>query len=141
MPDLVRPGDILPSAHVRPLGGGPPVRLGPNRARAQVLVVTHAERCDGCLGYLRSWSGVHDTVRAEKADVVALVGRGWSGRAADLPVPAVVAERGLADALSVAGTPVVAVADRFGQLFERIDAGDDHAFPDHAEVFARLVGI
>ena len=139
MRTVLRPGDIVPGRAVPRVGGGPPVRIGANRLRAQVLVVTHAEPCDQCADHLESLAGA-DALRAEKADVVALVGPAWEDRWSS-PIPGVVADRAVVEVLSPDSTPVVAVVDRFGQLFTRVDAGDDHAFPPVDQLVGCLLDI
>jgi hypothetical protein len=139
MPTTLKPGDIVPARRLRPLGGGPPVRIGANRRRAQVLVVTHADPCEKCEDYLESL-GAAESLRAGKAQVLALVGSGWEDRWS-APVPGVVVDPAVVHALSLEGTPVVAVVDRFGQLFTNIDAGDDHSFPDQDRVAGALLDI
>ena len=137
----LEPGDILPGRKLRPLTGGEPVRVGPNRSRDQVVVVTHRDRCDPCLSYLTSLQALADQVRAEKAQVLALVGPAWQERASEVAVPLLATEAVLADRLSPAHTPVVAIADRYGQLFVRVDAGDDHRFPADDLVLHHLLDI
>ncbi len=131
---------MLPGRRLQPLGGGPPVRIGSNRSRAQVLVVAHSDPCDECAGYLEAFEPVAAAVRAEKGDVLALVGAGWEHHSS-LPVPAVIVDGVTLAALSPEGTPVVAVADRFGQLFARFDAGPDHLFPAHEDILTTLLNI
>lgn len=140
MQGTLNPGDIVAGRALRPLGGGPPVRIGPNRLRTQVLVVTHADPCDRCSDYVASLGTRAASRPAQKADVLALVGAAWEDRWSS-PVRALVADPAVVEALSPGMTPVVAVVDRFGQLFTRVDAGDDHAFPDDDEVFGSLLDI
>jgi hypothetical protein len=140
MRTTLRPGDIVPGRALRPVGGGPPVRVGANRLRAQVLVLTHAEPCDLCASYLDSLAAHAESLRARKADPLALVGPDWEDRSSS-PVPALVADPAVVEALSPDATPVVAVVDRFGQLFTRVDAGNEHAFPDDEQIIACLLDI
>ncbi len=139
MAKTLQPGDIVPGRRLSPLGGGSSVRLGPNRLRPQVLVVTHDEPCDACATYLTPLAE-SEVLRAERADVLALAGPAWEGRWS-APVPGVVADPMIVEGLSPAGTPVVAVADRFGQLFTRVEAGDGHAFPEVDQVVSALLDI
>jgi hypothetical protein len=139
MAKTLEPGDIVPGRTLHPVGGGAPVRIGSNRLRAQVLVVTHAEPCEKCSEYLASL-GRAEALRAEKATILALVGPGW-GDGWSAPVPGVVADAALVEGLSPSSAPVVAVVDRFGQLFTRADAGDEHAFPSEDEVVGALLDI
>ena len=142
MPTILQPGDMLPVRQLRPLAGGVPVRIGSNRPRAHVLVMTHSEPCEQCSDYLDSLEPVAESMRAEKADVVALVGARWDADAWSFPsVTAAVVDDVLVGALSPEKTPVVAVVDRFGQLFRRLDAGHGHAFPDHDHILSKLVDI
>ncbi|MDQ3980527.1 MAG: hypothetical protein M3314_13390, partial [Actinomycetota bacterium] len=141
MAKTLEPGDLLPVRRLQPLGGGPPVRIGSNQSRAQVLVLTHSELCERCTRYLESFEDVLEAVRNEKARVLALVGPKWSDEASDLPVPAVVVDEVLRDALSADKTPVVAVVDRFGQLFAVAEAGDEHCFPEHHRILSALLDI
>jgi hypothetical protein len=108
------------------------VRVGPYRKRSQVLVLTHPEACAGYAAYLTSLGTVLNRVRAEKADVVAVVGPDPSSGAPSPPFPLLVDEDVVGPALAPDRTPVVVVADRYGQIFTRFDAAADHAFPDTA---------
>ena len=139
MSTTLQPGDMVPGRALRAVGGGPPVRIGPNRLRTQVLVVTHADPCDGCAEYLESLGTQTASLSTRKADVVALVGAGWEDRWSS-PVRGGVVDAAVV-ALAPESTPVVAVVDRFGQVFTRVDAGDDHAFPEHDQLFGALLDI
>jgi len=132
---------MLPVRELEPIGGGPPVRIGSNRPRALVLVVTHAGPCDDCRGYLESFRTVAPSYKAEKSDVVALVGPEWDPASWASWAAGAVPDERLRDALAGPGHPAVAVVDRFGQLFRRVDAGAGHAFPDHAGVLQTLIDI
>jgi hypothetical protein len=138
---MLQPGDMLPLRRLEPLGGGEPVRIGSNQPRAKVLVVTHRDACDDCAGYLQSFEELADDLRNEKVDVLALVGDGWDDRRWSSNVPAVAADTPLLDRLAPDKTPVVAVVDRFGQLFTRTDAGEDHVFPEHERILSALLDI
>ena len=140
MAKTLQPGDIVPARALQPPDGGAPARVGANRLRSQVLVVTHEGPCDRCAAYLDSLRPLAESLRDRKAEVLALVGDGWQPRAGT-PVPVVVADRPLREALAPEGTPVVAVADRFGQLFSRIRAGEDHSFPDDGWILNALLDI
>lgn len=140
MPTLLQPGDLLPAHQLPLVAGDGSAPVGPNRKRSQVLVLTHPEPCDDCGAHLAALAAIADRFSAEKADVVAVVGPQWRG-AAPLPVPAVVDDGTLRSLLSSGGEPVVAVADRFGQLFTRADAGPEHEFPDHEAVLGTLLNI
>ncbi len=135
---LLHPGDILPTLQL-PLVGGGAVSVGTNRNHSQVLVLTHPRPCDDCLTALAALAGIADRVRVEKAAVMAVVTPSCSSTA--LPVPAVVDDGTLRRHLGADGEPVVAVVDRFGQLFARAEAGPGHRFPDHDEVLATLLNI
>jgi hypothetical protein len=145
MPTLLEPGDILPVQELPVLAGETSLSIGPNRKRSQVVVLTHLRPCDQCRAYLGALAALADRLQVEKADVVAIVGPQWEAEG-PLPVPAVV-DAGRADAgslrqrLTVGDEPVVAVADRFGQLFARLDAGSTHRFPDHEHVLGTLLNI
>lgn len=126
---------------LHPLNGGRPVRVGSNQPRAQVLVVTHDDVCEDCSRYLKSLDEIKDALQAEKGKVLALVGPRWKEQAQALPVAAALADNVLLDALSPGKTPVVAVVDRFGQLFTSVDAGDEHEFPEHERILSTLLDI
>lgn len=141
MKTVLESGDILPVLDLTPLGGGPVVRVGPNFLRAQVLALTHPQPCPGCAGYLRSLHEVAGLIQSERAEALAVVTAEWEGDAASVPLPTVVDHGVLAARLSPGGEPVVAVTDRFGQLFLRIDAGPDHDFPGHQRILTTLLDI
>ncbi|MBW3547494.1 MAG: hypothetical protein KY452_05065 [Actinobacteria bacterium] len=134
------PGDILPSLRLPLLTGDGAAPVGPNRKRSNLLVLTHPQPCDDCGAYLAGLAAIADRLSVEKAAVMAVVGPQWRG-AVSLPVPAVVDDGILRSLLSSGDEPVVAVADRFGQLFTRDDAGPWHEFPDHEQVLGTLLNI
>ena len=137
----LEPGDILPPVQLVPVGGGEPVRVGPGRKRSQAVVVTHPQPCEACASHLTSLATAIDRVRAEKADVFAVVGAGWQEQVPSLPFAALLDDGQVGRSFSPDGTPTVAVADRFGQLFIRFDAGAEHRFPDHDNVVSSLLDI
>ena len=136
---MLQLGDILPTVELPLLGGGAE-SVGTNRSHSQVLVLAHPRPCDGCFAALAALAGIADRVRVEKAAVMAVVTPGWSSTAS-LPVPAVVDDGTLRSHLGPDGEPVIAVVDRFGQLFARAEAGPEHRFPHHDEVLATLLNI
>ena len=137
----LKPGDILPSRRLTPSSGGVGVKVGANRHRSQVLVVTHRKQCDECTAYLASFAAVADGIRAEKAEVLALVGADWDTLPLETPAVAFEDDGGLAARLSPDDEPVVAVADRYGQLFLVEKAGAEHRFPQHQRIVHCLLDI
>jgi hypothetical protein len=140
MSKTLQPGDMLPVRELEPLGDGRPIRIGSNRPRAQLLVVTHNESCDECARYLESFEPVAEKIQGEKADVLALVGDGWEHESS-LPMPAAVADVSLRERLSPDKTPAVAVVDRYGQIFSLVDAGSGHSFPQHEKTLSALLDL
>ena len=140
MRTALQPGDIVPWRTLPRVGGGPPVRIGANRRRAQVLVVTHTEPCDPCARYLESLADRAESLRAEKAEILAIVGPAWEDRSPS-PIPALLADPAVVAAYSPDSLPVVAVVDRFGQLFTRVEAGHEHAFPGDDQIVGCLIDI
>ncbi len=138
---LLQPGDVLPAMQLLPVGGGDPVRVGARRRRSQVVVVTHPEPCPECEAYVGSLAPALDRISAEKGDVLLVVGSAWRDRAPSASLPVLVDDGSMGPRLAPGQTPVVAVADRFGQLFSRFDAGAGHAFPDHGKVVGTLLDI
>lgn len=134
-------GDVLAARFLRRLSDGSPVRVGTNRQRPQVVVLTHAEPCQACAAYLGSFESVAELLRVERADVIAVVGEGWQQTAVPVPVVAAVDDGVVGRRLSADGAPVIVVADRFGQLFDRFEAGPEHRFPTHEGVLASLLDI
>ncbi|MDP8953454.1 MAG: hypothetical protein M3N37_00750 [Actinomycetota bacterium] len=141
MEALLEPGDVLPGRALQPLSGGGAVRVGPNVRHAQVVVLTHPEPCEACATYLTSLHEAADLIEGEGAHAVAVVTPPWRNRAASIPLPALIDDGVISSRLSRSHQPVVAVADRFGQLFARFDAGEDHLFPAHERILTSLLGI
>ena len=141
MAKTLEAGDILPGAQLEPVGDGPPVRVGSNRQESQVLIVTHGDPCDECAEYVRSFGELADVMRKQKATIVAIMGEAWKDEGGSFPVKAVVGDGPIVWRLAPDKTPVVAVADRYGQIFRRVDAGDDHAFPEQDEIAGTLLDI
>lgn len=138
---MIELGDLLPGRELAPLGTGRPVRVGANLSRSQVLVVTHPEPCEACAAYLASLHQVAGLIEGERAEVVAIVTSQWQDRAASIPLRAVVDDGLVYSLLTPSHEPVVTIADRFGQLFARFDAGRDHLFPAHERVVTGLIDI
>lgn len=134
-------GDVLAYRSLRPLTAGEAVGVGSNVRRAQVLALTHSEPCAACAAYLVSLHEAAERIDGEKADVAAVVTPQWKEGAASLPLPALIDDGVISSRLSRRHEPVVAVVDRFGQLFARFDAGDDHRFPAPEQILTCLLGI
>lgn len=139
--ELIALGDLLPDRTLRPLGGGRAVRVGPNRGRAQVLALIHPEPCEACISYMTSLQQAAELIRVERAEVATVVTPSWQDAAASLPLPAVIDDGVVSSMLSRSQEPVVTVADRFGQLFARFEAGPDHDFPTQEEILTTLLNI
>jgi hypothetical protein len=140
MSTLLQPGDLLPTLELPLLAGDGTVPVGANRNHSQVLVLTHLRPCDDCVAGLAALGAIADRARVEKAEVMAVVSPGWPSTAS-LPAPTVVDDGTLRSHLGPDGEPVIAVVDRFGQLFTRDDAGPRHRFPAHDAVLATLLNI
>lgn len=141
MEELMELGDVLASRSLRPLTAGDAVAAGGNLRRAQVLALTHPEPCAACAAYLTSLHEATELIEGERAEVLAIVTPQWEDRAASLPLPALVDDGVISSRLSRLHEPVVAIVDRFGQLFARFDAGDAHLFPEHEQILTCLLGI
>lgn len=141
MEELAEPGDVLPDRALRPLWGASAVLVGPNRRRAQVLTLTHPEPCETCAAFLTSLHEAADLIKGEGAEAIAIVTLQWQDRAALIPLPALVDDGVISSRLSLAHEPVVAITDRFGQLFARFDAGHDHLFPTRERILTSLLDI
>ncbi len=141
MPTLVQPGDELPAKTLEPLNRRARVRNGAHRPRAQVIVVPHETVCDDCVSYLRSFDPIAQDLSDEKADVLVVVSRKWEEAAESLSVPLLLDDGRMARWIAEPESPTVVVADRFGQVFLRVEAGADHEFPDHTKVLRSLLDI
>lgn len=141
MEELIEPGDVLSDRELRPLRGGRAARVGPNLRRAQVLVLTHPDPCEGCVAYLAAVHEAAELIEGERAEALAIVTVHWQDRAASIQLPALIDDGVVSSLLSSSHEPVVAVTDRFGQLFARYDAGSDHLFPELEWVLTSLLDI
>ncbi len=139
--ELIQPGDVLAARDLPPLRGGRAVGVGPIRRRAQVLALTHHEPCEACEAYVSSLHEVAELIAGEGAEAVAIVTAQWQDRAGSILLPALIDDGVISSRLSRSHEPVVAVIDRFGQLFARFDAGGEHRFPAHERVLTSLLDI
>ncbi|HEV2810699.1 MAG TPA: hypothetical protein VGV93_09935 [Acidimicrobiales bacterium] len=137
----MEPGDLLAYRSLRPLTTGEAVGVGGNLRRAQVLVLPHSEPCAACAAYLALLHEAAERIEGENVDVVALVTPLWEELASSIPLPALIDDGVISSRLSRLHEPVVAIVDRFGQLFARFDAGDDHLFPAPEQILTCLLGI
>src|SRR5690606_22142538 len=119
---LVNPGNRLPDLSLPSSPDGTPHRLRAPGRLARVLVLVHGAGCEACAAYVRA-------LGAEGEEI-----RGWDGRVLlvapgagdDPPLPTLADPEGrLAAALGVEA-PAVVVADRWGQVHEAREAGEEH---------------
>ena len=124
---VIEPSKRLPELSLPALADGRPVRLRPPGRRSPLLVLVHPGECDACAAFvaevaaagerLRDWDGYPIVVRQDGA------GTGTGGLPGLLD-----AERRLPAALGVT-LPAVVVADQWGEMHHRYEAGDEHRFP------------
>lgn len=147
-PRLVH-GERLPDLRLAAAPDGPPVPLvTPGGRQVQVIVAVDGAECAACRAYLRrlaevageiaEWDGRVVAVVPGKADEVARL-----AEAVHPPFPVLAdPERRLADRLRLDGAAVL-VADPWGEVRFRHEAGTAHDLPEPAELvdWARFVAI
>lgn len=142
-----RPAERLPDLHLPSAHGGSPVPLVPPGGRGvPIILAMHSAGCAGCRSYaqtlaaaaaeLREWDARVVIVVSDAVDQAARLGDG-------LPFPVVVDEAcRLWTRMGMDGAAVL-VADPWGEVRMRHDAGAGHDLPSPAELvdWARFVAI
>lgn len=139
--ELTNPQRRLPNLALPRAPGGEPCPLRPPVRRSPVLVLVHGAGCAACVEYvarlqaeagrIEEWNGRPLVIAPEE-----LARAGDIGARTGLPVLAD-PERRLGAALSV-GPPAVVVADRWGEVHEVHEAGEEHRFPEPDAVVSWL---
>lgn len=129
---VIEPSKRLPELALPSLPGGGLVRLRPPGRRSPLLVLVHAGACDACAAFvaeiaaagerMRDWDGYPIVVRQDEE------GAGTGGLPGLLD-----ADRRLPAALAVT-VPAVVVADQWGEMHQRYEAGEEHRFPPMDEL-------
>jgi hypothetical protein len=133
---VIDPSRRLPGGWTLPsTADGSAVRLRPPGRRAPLLVLAHAPGCPACDDFVRGLAAGVDSLR--EWDGYPLVVRPGTGARASRE-PGAVAEvedagERLAEALSVRA-PAVVIADQWGEVYLRHEAGAEHAFPAVSEL-------
>ena len=125
-------GELLPSALLEPIGGGPGVSLREGRG-PRAVVALHPLPCDACVRYARRLAGAADRLEEWDARILVVVPVTGSGDPPVAPGPRV---QVLSDAPGdlAAGEAHVSVADEWGEVYFSTDAGAGHAFPSPDEL-------
>lgn len=142
-------GERLPDLRLAPAPAGSPVPLvAPGGRQVPVVVALHGAECDACRAYLRALAEVDAELRAWDGRVVAVVAASVedAARVVDAvhpPFPVLAdPERALGRRMRSNGVAVL-VADPWGEVRFRHEAGAAHELPEPAELveWARFVAI
>lgn len=139
--DQLKKGDILPFLSFPEAFGGE-VRTGDYRGRGNlVLLLTHPAGCPACEKEMRGLHASLDQLRSEDAEVLAVV-PGPPHQVMELQRQLALAFPVLIDARGApGGEAILAVADRFGEIFAIWRSGQDHQLPTIAEIAEELAFI
>jgi peroxiredoxin Q/BCP len=139
--DLLEKGDTLPTLSL-PEASGEEFRLSDFRGRRNlVLFVAHPVGCAACEAQLRALNDALDLLRGEAAEVLAAV-PGRREPVQELKRRLALSFPVLIDAEnSLGGKAILAVADRFGEIFAIARADEEHRLPAPAETAGELAFI
>jgi peroxiredoxin len=139
--DLLKKGDILPILRL-PEISGEDVRLDGFRNRCNlVLFLTHPVGCAACEEKLRELNDALELLRSEEAEVLAVV-PGHCEQAVELQRRLALAFPVLSDAgAALNGKAVLAVADRFGEIFAITGTDEEHRLPTVAMIAEELAFV
>lgn len=139
--DLLKKGDILPFLSFPEASGGE-VSTGDFRGRCNlVLLLTHPAGCTACEEKLRELHTSLDHLRSEDAEVLAIV-PGSPHQVMELQRQLALAFPVLIDARGApGGEAILAVADRFGEIFAIWRSGHNHRLPTVAETAEELAFV
>ena len=136
-------GDRLPDITLRAVPTGDPVRIRPARRRSSLLVLVHGPECGRCDDFIRLLAAEADLLREWDADpVVVLPGPLVAARPTG-PFPVLSdPESRLSGSLALRA-PACVIADQWGEVQLRHEAGEDHSFPPISELveWARFLAI
>jgi peroxiredoxin len=141
-----RPTERLPDLRLLPASGGSPVPLvAPGGRGVPIVVAVHDAGCAACRAFARSLADADAELREWDARVLIVVPGAVedAARFPDLPFPVLADEgRKLWMRTEMEGAGVI-VADPWGEVRMRHDAGAAHDLPSPAELvdWARFVAI
>jgi len=133
---IVDPLDRLPDITL-PGADGVPVRLRARGRRATLLLLVHAPGCAACGAFVQGLEAEADEIEAW--DGRPLIVQPEPGPAAAAPAPGrhfpllSDPDARVSTALSVR-PPALVLADQWGEVHLRHEAGEDHRFPTVAEI-------
>lgn len=131
-PDLKVAG-FIPYLELPSAPHGVPVQLRESGGKTSVFVAVHSARCPGCRDYLKSLTPLSGEFEAWDARLLVIVPEPLS-EAQDVAAPfaKVLSDEG--HRFAGTGAAFVLVADRYGQIFESMDAGSTHDLGSPAEL-------
>ena len=139
--DLLKKGDILPTLNLPAVSGG---KASPGDVRGRcnlVLLRTHPVGCTACEEQLRVLQEALDQLRSDDTEVMVIV-PGSPQQVMELQRRLALAFPVLIDVGSPPGSEaMLAVADRFGEIFAIWRSGVDHRLPTVAEIAGELAFV
>ena len=130
---LINPADRLPDLHLPTPAGDLAELLRLDRSSSLRLIFTHGESCAQCATYVNRLTGETEELAGWGACIVVMAHDNGGGPFDSGIIVLVDAEDQLARTLDLAA-PFVLVADQWGEIRERFNAGGAHGFPEPAEL-------
>ena len=129
---VIEPSKRLPELSLPSLPDGRMVPLRLPGRRAPLLVLVHPGGCEACAAFVAGVAAASESLR--DWDGYALVIRPDEGGAAGAGVTTLADREGRAAAALAVAPPAVVVADQWGEIHLRHEAGNAHDFPSIAEL-------
>ena len=129
-----RVGELLPRLTLTSLGDGGTTTLRDGRG-PRVIAILHGSRCEACRAYWRTLASVEPRVAEWEGRLLVILADDSGPR----ETPAYGDPKG--DLASYA--PALVVADEWGEVYEAMEAGAEHAWPAPDEVleWVRFIAI
>jgi hypothetical protein len=143
--DLTNPPRRLPHIRLPSLTGGTDIpiiwrRTGP------ILLLLHPDRCETCSAFAHRVAAVSDGITEWDGRPLVIVSETTGivrsdSMLTDLPFPILDDREGRLRTALRMDAPAVIIADQWGEIYERIEAGDGHRFPEPDELvdWARVI--
>ncbi len=127
MPPNLSIASFVPYLELPSAPYGAPVQLRESGGKISVLVAAHSAACAGCRNYLQSLNPLSGEFEAWDARLLVIIPEGISeGRSIGALFGKILSDE--RHRYTAGGAASLQVADRYGQIFESVDAGSSHEF-------------
>ena len=139
----IGPGDRLPDITLQAVPAGHPVRIRPTRRHSSLFIFIHGPECERCNDFIRQVAAESELLAEWDADPVVVLPGPFLADPRTGPFPVLSdSEARFAGSLGLRA-PACVIADQWGEVHLRHEAGEDHSFAAIPELvaWARFLAI